>query len=66
MLLIKKSFTQPENMCNIVFEKVEASSGKVNRTRVYAEAAIRRVFQKSCYKKLRRIHKKTSVPESSS
>ena len=36
----------------------------VNRASVHAEAAFKRVPLKRCYKKFRRIHKKTSVPES--
>ena len=51
-------------MCNIVFEKTEGRGGTVNRTSVYAEAAVQRVLLKKCYEKFRRIHKKTSVPES--
>ena len=31
-------------MCDIVFEKVQDRAGKVNRTSVYAEAAVRRVL----------------------
>ena len=49
VLLIKKKRvsrenTQLENMCDIVFEKAKGRAGKVNRTSVYAEAAIRRVL----------------------
>ena len=46
-------------MCDIVFEKVKGRGGTVNRTSVYAEAAVRRVL----YDKFLRIHKKTFVPE---
>ena len=57
--------TQLENMCNIIFEKVQSRVGKVNRVNVvYAEAAIRKVLQKRFYENFPRIHKKTSVPES--
>ena len=57
--------TQLENMCNIVFEKVQGHVGKVNGADVfYAEGAIRRVLQKRFYENFPRIHKKTSVPES--
>ena len=35
--------TQPENMCDIVFEKAKGCVGKVNRMSVYAEEAVRRV-----------------------
>ena len=35
--------THPENMCDIIFEKAQGCAGKVNRTSVYAEPAIRRV-----------------------
>ena len=33
-------------MCDIVFEKVLGRAGKLNRTNVYAEAAVRRVLKK--------------------
>ena len=46
-------------MCDIVFEKAKGHGGTVNRTSVYVEAEVRRVF----YEKFRRIHKKTSVSE---
>ena len=36
--------TQPENMCNIVFEKAKDCGGTVNRTSVYLEAAVRMVL----------------------
>ena len=36
---LNREKTQPENMCDIVFEKVQDHAGKVNRTSVYAEAA---------------------------
>ena len=55
--------TQPEKMCNIVFENAKDRSRKVSRASVYAEAAVRRVLSKRCYGKFRRIHKKTSVME---
>ena len=61
---LSRKNTQPENMCDIVFEKVKARGRKVNRASVYAEAAVRRVLLKSCYEKFRRILKKTSVMES--
>ena len=36
--------TQPENMCDNVFEKVKGHGETVNRRNVYAEAAVQRVF----------------------
>ena len=33
-----------ENMCGIVFEKVQGCAGKVNRKNLYAEAALRWVL----------------------
>ena len=51
-------------MCDIVFEKAKGRGRTVNRASVYAEAAVRRVLYERCYEKLRRIYKKTSVPES--
>ena len=47
-----------ENMCNIVFEKVQDPAGKVNRTSVYAEAAVQRVLSKRFSEKFPRVHKK--------
>ena len=41
---LSRENTQPENMCNNVFEKTKRRAGKVNRTSVYAEAAVRRVL----------------------
>ena len=38
--------TQPENICDIVFEKTKSRGGIVNRTSVYAEAAVQRVLSK--------------------
>ena len=43
-LQIKPENTQREDMCDIVFEKVQGCAGKVNRTSVYAEAAVRKVL----------------------
>ena len=45
--------TQPENMCDIVFEKAKGRGGTVNRMSDYAQAAIRRVLLKRCYEKFR-------------
>ena len=36
--------TQPKNMCDIFFEKAKGRGEIVNRTSVYAQAAIERVF----------------------
>ena len=47
-------------MYEIFFEKTK---GTINKTSVYAEAAVQRVLQKSCYEKIWKIHKKTYVPE---
>ena len=63
-LQTKPKNTQPEKMCDIVFEKGKGRGRKVNRACVYAESAVRRVLKKRCYEKFRRIHKKTSVTES--
>ena len=38
--------TQPENICYIVFNKTKGRGGKVNKTSVYAEAAVRRIVFK--------------------
>ena len=49
-------------MCNIVFEKAKGRGGTVNRTNVFAEAAVRMVLSKR-YDKFK-TYKKTSVLES--
>ena len=38
---LSRENTQPENMCDIVFEKAKVHGGTVNRTSDYAEAAVR-------------------------
>ena len=43
-LQMKSKNTQPENMCNIVFEKAKGCGRTVNRASVYAEAAVRKVL----------------------
>ena len=42
--------TQPENMCDIFFEKAKGRGVTVNKTSVYAEAAIQRVLLKKVMK----------------
>ena len=44
-------------------KKTKFRGGTVNRTSVYAEAAVPEEKKKKRYEKFRRIHKKTSVPE---
>ena len=61
---LSRKDTEPENICDIVFEKVKCCGGTVNRTSFYGEAAFRKVLQKKCYEKFHGIHKKISVPES--
>ena len=39
---LSRENTQPENMYDIVFEKTKGRGGTVNRTSVYAKAAVRR------------------------
>ena len=41
---LSRKNTQPEKMCDIVFEKAKGRGRKVNRASVYAEAAVRRVL----------------------
>ena len=41
------------------FLKNKSCSGTVNRTSVYAEAAVQMVLSKKCHEKFCRIHKKT-------
>ena len=40
--------TQSEYMSDNVFEKAKGRGGTVNRTSLYAEAAVRRVLYKGC------------------
>ena len=40
--LLAKGLKQ-ENMCDIIFEKVQDRAGTVNRTSVYAEVVVQRV-----------------------
>ena len=61
---LNRKHTQPERICDIVFEKAKGHGGTLDRTNVHAEAAVQRIHSKSCYEKFRRIHKKTSAPES--
>ena len=51
-------------MSDNVFEKAKGRGGTVNRTSLWAEAAVRRVLYKGCCEKFFKIHKKTFVPES--
>ena len=44
--------TQLENMWAIVFEKVKGRALTVNKSSVYAEAVVGRVFWKRCYEKI--------------
>ena len=41
---LSRGNTLPENMCNNVIEKAKRRAGKVNRTSVFAEAAVRRAL----------------------
>ena len=41
---LSRKNTQPENMCDIVFEKAKGRGKKENRASVYAEAAVRRAL----------------------
>ena len=47
-----REITQLENMCAIVFEKVKGRALTVNKSSVYAEAVVGRVFRKRCYEKI--------------
>ena len=42
---LSRENTQPENICDIVFEKAQGRAGKKDKTSVYAEAALRRFFK---------------------
>ena len=50
-------------MCNIVSEKAKCPVGKVNRTSIYAEAPVRRVFRKVVMINFVEFTKRTSVPQ---
>ena len=41
---LSRENTQPENMCDIVFEKAKDHDGTVNRTNVYTETVVRMVL----------------------
>ena len=41
---LSRKNTQPENMCDIVFEKAKGRGGTVNRMSIYGKAAVRRVL----------------------
>ena len=41
---LSRKNTQPEKMCDIVFEKAKDRGRKKNRASVYAEAAVRRIL----------------------
>ena len=44
---LSRENTEPEIMCDIVFEKTKGHGGTVNRTSVYAEAAVRKYLKTS-------------------
>ena len=63
--LSRRKNAQPENMCDIVCDKVKDHGRTVNRANVYAEATIPKVFSKRCYEKFHRTHRKnisTGIP----
>ena len=37
---VSRENTQPENICDIVFEKAKSRGGTINRRSVYAESAV--------------------------
>ena len=41
---LSRKKTQPENMCDVVFEKAKGCGATVNRRRVYTEAAVRKAL----------------------
>ena len=62
---LSRENTLAENMCDIVFEKVQDRAGKVNRTSVYAETASEGFFKKGFMRNFPEFtKKKESVPES--
>ena len=55
---LSRENTQPENMCDIVFEKAEGRRGKVNRTSVYVEVVVRRILKKGDMRNFEEFTKK--------
>ena len=51
-LQTKPKNTQPEKMCDIIFEKGKGRGRKVNRACVYAESAVRRVLKKKVLREI--------------
>ena len=47
---LSQEITQPENMCDIVFEKTKGRRGTVNRTSVHAEQPSEGFFKKDVQK----------------
>ena len=56
--------TQPENMCDIIFENLKCPGGTANRMSNYAEAIVQWGPTKKCSEEIQEIHKKTLVSES--
>ena len=61
---LSRENTQPENMCDIVFETTKGRGGTVNRTSVKSKSSRPKGSLKKYSNKFCRIHKKTPVPES--
>ena len=61
---LSRKNTQPENLCDIVFEKAKGRDGTVNRASVKGRSSRPKGSFKKYSNKFRRIHKKTPVPES--
>ena len=53
---LNRQNSQPENVCDIIFEKAKCHGSTVNRTSVYGEAAVQRVPWKRCFEKFTRKH----------
>ena len=58
------SYPKSINICDIIFKKTKDRREAVDRMGVYAETVVQTALQKKYYKQFRRIHKKTSLPES--
>ena len=60
---LSRENTQPENMCDIVFEKIQSCGGKVNRTSVMQKKPSQGFFNKGFMRNFAEFTKKPSVPE---
>ena len=53
---LNRQNTQPENVCDIIFEKAKCHESTVNRASVYVKSTVGRVPWKRCFEKFTRKH----------